>query len=181
MNEIQIIQGTRNGKHSTLRRLYKYYPVVRKWLVKRGCNKDQTEDIYQEALLVFCEKCQSPDFQLHCALGTYLLSISKYIFFNKVRKANNVILDDLNEYDIHASEDYDEWKAQEQQLNYAKQALMLIGDRCKSLLAMFYLGQKNMKQIASELGLRNEHVAKSQKYKCLQKAKEAAYNLIKAE
>ena len=60
----------------------------------------------------------------------------------------------------------------EQKYNQAEEAFILLGEKCKELLMQFYFHKKPMIEIASMLGFANEKVAKNQKYKCLEKAKE---------
>ena len=64
MNDIQIITQIQKGNQKGLRKLYAYFPVIQKWLVANGCEKNQTQDIFQQALLVLCEKCQNEQFTL---------------------------------------------------------------------------------------------------------------------
>lgn len=56
-----------------------------------------------------------------------------------------------------------------------EKALTQIGKKCQELLELFYGFGKSMAEIAKKLDFRNEKVAKAQKYKCIQKAKEIAF------
>jgi hypothetical protein len=48
------------------------------------------------------------------------------------------------------------------------------------MLQLFYLKKKSMAELAKEFGFKSEKVAKNQKYKCLQYAKQKALQFIKA-
>jgi hypothetical protein len=49
------------------------------------------------------------------------------------------------------------------------------------LLILFYFKKKSFREIASSLAFRSENVAKNQKYRCLQKAKDNYLSLSKTD
>jgi RNA polymerase sigma factor (sigma-70 family) len=173
MNNQDLISLIRNGEQKGFARLYDYLPVIHKWLVTNGCAKEDTQDIFQQALLVFCEKCQDPDFTLTASINTYLFSVSKFLFYAKTRKDKNP--SNLDELDLAASNDADELHEKEERLNLATKAFLQLGERCRTILQLFYLKKKSMKAIAEQLSFKSEKVAKNQKYKCLQHAKKQVH------
>ncbi|MGB0851092.1 MAG: RNA polymerase sigma factor [Bacteroidia bacterium] len=178
MNTQHLITQIRNGEQKGFKKLYNYLPVVKKWLIANGCAKEDVPDIFQQALLVFCEKCQNPDFTLTASIDTYLFSVSKFVFYAKTRKDKKP--SSLDELELAASNDLDELLQKEERLYVASQAFAKLGDKCRSILRLFYLKKETMKSIAAKVGLRNEKVAKNQKYKCLKKAKEYAAQLTQS-
>jgi DNA-directed RNA polymerase specialized sigma24 family protein len=66
----------------------------------------------------------------------------------------------------------DPWMEKELQYKRLETALEKIGRQCKELLHLFYGLGWNMADIAKKLDFRNDKVAKAQKYRCMQKAKE---------
>lgn len=54
---------------------------------------------------------------------------------------------------------------------------MKLGQKCKELLELFYFKKLSMKDISKKLGFASEKVAKNQKYRCIEKAKENLKNL----
>lgn len=176
-----IIERIRNGKTRDLTRLYKYYPVVKKWLALQGCQKQDAMDIYQEALVIFCDKCHDRDFTLTSSIDTYLFAVSRNLFRAKNRSDAKVKGQSLDETDIEIRAEVNDWKGREAKLNYAFKALEMISDKCREILELFYLKKKTMEEIADKLGLRNVRVAKTRKYKCLMHAKEKALNLLNEE
>jgi len=159
MNNQDLISLIRNGNERSRQKgltlLYNYYPVIKKWLVTNGCAKEDTQDIFQQALLVFC--------------------VSKFVFYAKTRKDKNP--SNLDELDLVASNDADELLQKEERLNLASKAFLQLGERCRTILQLFYLKKKSMKAIAEQLSFKSEKVAKNQKYKCLQHAKKEVLKL----
>lgn len=172
---MDISQLISNGKIN--HKLYNYFPAVKKWLRVRGCNHDDALDFYQQALLILCEKSKNKDFKLTSSIETYLFSVCKYLYLNSNRKKKEV---GLNETYIEneIGEDVEFNGEKEKRINYAIEALNNLQEKCNKLLKMFYFNKLSMKDIAKQLGYQSEQVAKNEKYKCLNKAKEIAHQLI---
>ncbi len=54
-----------------------------------------------------------------------------------------------------------------------------IQDRCKQLLRLFYFENERMAEIAKKMGFSSEKSAKTQKYKCMEKAHQLAKKELK--
>jgi RNA polymerase sigma factor (sigma-70 family) len=179
MNDHEIIEALRNHRYqSAMKPLYKYRPVILKMVTRFGGTKEDGEDIYQDALVIFCRKIKQADFTLTSSLNTYLFSISKNLWKNSLRERNKNIPEDLNSE--LPDEDYD-FILHELKYRHAEEAFILLGEKCKELLSQFYFHKKPLAEIALNLGLANEKVAKNQKYRCLEKAKENYHHLKASE
>lgn len=154
-----------------LMRLYKKWPDIKLYLRSKGCLPSDAEDIFQEALIIYMRKCQEKDFQLDVAPFHFVKGICKFLWYNQSRKnkPTNEIKEDLIELSID-----EDWLLKEQQFKKMEGIINSIGEKCKELLTSFYGLGLSMTKIAEKLGLRNDKVAKAQKYRCLQKAKELA-------
>jgi len=154
-----------------LMRLYKKWPDIKRYLRSKGCLPSDAEDIFQEALIIFTRKCQEKDFQLDVAPFHFVKGICKFLWYNQSRKnkPTKEIKEDLIELSID-----EDWLQKEQQFKKMEDVINSIGEKCKELLTSFYGLGLSMTKIAEKLGLRNDKVAKAQKYRCLQKAKELA-------
>jgi RNA polymerase sigma factor (sigma-70 family) len=178
MQDQLLITKLRAGDPKGFQKLYAYFHVIQKWLVANGCEKNQTQDIFQQALLVLCEKCQDEQFTLTASIETYLFSVSKFVWYNQARKDRKQATSDISEIEIAASNDVDELAEKESKLEYALKALDLISEKCRTILQLFYLKKKTMAEIAKQFSFKSEKIAKNQKYKCLQFAKQKALQLI---
>lgn len=163
---IAILKSERPQKG--LRELYKQFPTVKRFITKHGGNNDDANDIFQDAILITYEKVINTDFQLTSALSTYIFSIAKYKWKDALiakNKLNNYINEFTEEEIIPTSE--------EEKFNFAENALLQIGEKCQAILVAFYHQKFSMTLIAEKFGFTSENVAKNQKYKCLEKAREA--------
>ena len=152
-----------------LKELYKKWPEIRRYLKSKGCQAMDAEDIFQEALVIFCRKKEDPGFVLSSEPFHYVKSTCKLLWYNEARKKQKNPGIALTP-EIQAFED--DWFQKEMKLVSVEKALKRLGKQCQQILQMFYGLGFRMDEIAQEIGLRNDKVAKVQKYRCLQKAKE---------
>lgn len=160
--------STYNSKEikKELNGLYKHFPEVKRLLRSFGCDADTAEDLFQEALIIYLRKKNTPDFQFELAPVHFIKQTCKLLYFNEARKEQKQIIDvDLTEQD-------NQWMEKEMQFKQLESALSKIGEKCKDLLHLFYGLGWNMVDIAKKLDFRSDKVAKAQKYRCIQKAKE---------
>lgn len=179
MKDEQILEWVRTGRQQkAFTKLYKHFTAIRKMIREKGGNKEDAEDIFQETLIIFSRKCEDPSFVLTASVSTYLYSVAKFLWSDERKRRARV--GGLSETgpDIRQG---DEWEhgtelrdviEQEQKFKKAETVLSKIGEKCLQLLKLFYLENRSMKEIASKMEMNSEKIAKNQKYKCLERAKE---------
>lgn len=173
MNDQDIISLLQDKKtDKAFLKLYKYYPKVQSLIKSNSGSSDDAQDIYQEALIVFYQKVQDPTFQLTSAIGTYLYGVSKLMWQNELRKRSKKSSISLDDYDLEIQSQIEPELEEDYQVKkFAERALSQIGQKCLTILSMFYYDSMSFKDIASKLGHSTEKSAKNAKYKCLQRAK----------
>ena len=172
MKDQSVLQMlTSEKKQQAFVKIYRYFPKVSRFICKYGGTKEEAQDVFQEALLIFYRKAKTPDFKLTASIETYVFSICKYLWKDQLKQKNkqtdsfdySFMSDDSIPIEIHLQE--------EQKYQLAEKALRSIGDKCLQLLSLFYIKKEKMRAIANLLGFTSESSAKTQKYKCLEKAK----------
>ncbi|MDF3028050.1 MAG: polymerase sigma factor, sigma-70 family [Fluviicola sp.] len=149
--------------------LYKHFPEVKRLLRTFGCDGVTAEDLFQEALIIYLRKKNDPDFDFQLAPIHFIKQTCKLLWYNSARKEQKHGATDLK---LDVEEVPDSWMEKELQYKQLETALTKIGKQCKELLHLFYGLGWNMVDIANKLGMRNDKVAKAQKYRCIQKAKD---------
>lgn len=152
-----------------LKQLYRKWPDIRRYLKTLGCDSVSAEDIFQEALLIYVRKRESSEFELTVEPFFYVRNTCKLLWYNQARKEQKQLSTELSE-NIEAAED--QWFEKEMKIREVETTLAKLGAQCQEMLQLFYGLGWNMMDIAKKIGLRNDKVAKAQKYRCLQKAKE---------
>lgn len=174
MSDEEIIRLLKAGKfHPATKKLYSYFPVVKKFVLKNSGTKQEAEDVFQDALIIFFNKAKRVEFELTSTINTYLFSVSRLIWMEELRKKNK----QLTTHGFIKEEFYDNDQLQQEvetdaKLKKVQGAVDKLGEKCRQLLEMFYHQKKSMKDIAKSLGFATEKVAKNQKYRCIEKAKE---------
>lgn len=154
-----------------LKALYKKWPEIKRFLGTLGCSTIDAEDIFQEALVIYSRKKGSENFQLTVEPFHYVKSTCKLLWYNEARKQNKLPKTELGKEEIEMEST---WFQKEMKLKTIEEAINQLGKQCQEILMLFYGLSWNMVKIAEKVGLRNVKVAKAQKYRCLQKAKELA-------
>jgi RNA polymerase sigma factor (sigma-70 family) len=171
MKDQQIIKFLKAGNYSKVsQKLYAYFPVIKKLVLKNSGSKQDAEDVYQEALIILMNKMQNPEFKLTSSLNTYLYSVCRFLWNDELKKKNKAITIDIKGNETFLEDAAPTRDDRDQKL--AEKAFDLVGEKCKELLRLFYFHQMSLKDIALKLRFSTEKVAKNQKYRCLEKAKE---------
>jgi RNA polymerase sigma factor (sigma-70 family) len=172
MTDQKIIDLIKKGKHSrALDKLYKIYPAVVKSVKESGGSIADAEDVFQDAMVIFIEKVNNPNFILSSAISTFVFGICKNLNYEKrreVQKGKTRTVQTKSEGDNTGLEEFLEEERKYQALD---KVLIKAGTKCLELLKMFYYDRLSMKTIASRLGFKSETSAKTQKYKCIEKAR----------
>jgi RNA polymerase sigma factor (sigma-70 family) len=173
MTDQQIIQLLRTKKTDrALGILYKHFPMMRKMIVANGGTKQDAEDIFQEALVIFCRKAKEYDFVLTSQLSTYLYGICYFLWKDEKRRSGKFKSSSIESELVKADEEaISEIIEEDLQIKQAEKVLNDLGERCRELLLLFYNGGLRVKDIAAKMGYSSEGSAKNQKYKCLEAAK----------
>lgn len=169
MTDQRIIELLRTNKvHRAFSRLYNYQRTVKKFVLANSGSKQDADDIFQEGLIILYRKVSNPDFSLTSSLDSLLFGICRNLWLGQLR--NDRIHGKSLPHESEITEDID--IDREHQFRLAERALESISDVCKEILRLFYNLNLSMTEIASRLGYSSDNVAKTQKYKCLERARE---------
>lgn len=163
------IQFDPTATKKELVRLYRFLPETKRLLRTYGCDEVTAEDLFQEALVIYLRKKEEPGFQFEREPIHYVKQTCKLLWFNEARKLQKQASESLT---ADVPEEEKEWLQTELRFKYLERAVEQLGKQCKEILQLFYTWGWSMTDIAKKVGLRNEKVAKAQKYRCIQKAKE---------
>lgn len=170
MENQQIIQLIRTDNfEKAFAKLYQNYHSVQKFITLNNGSEEEAKDVFQEALYILYITISKPDFSLTSSINTYLIAICKNLWFENLRKKKMIVK-------IEESSDLEIREVIQEEEKFKKLDLILqqIGEKCLKILKLYYYEKKTMEEIASSLNFQNEHVARTQKYKCMEKAREMA-------
>jgi len=169
MSDQDILLLFKSGKRDkAFRQLYTLYPKIEKLIRSKGGSKTDAQDVFQEALIILHRNLQKSDFTLTASFYTYLYSVSRFVWKDTQKQFSKQELHDLKQDEVsifHAI-------LEEKKFQQAESAFRELGARCQELLQLFYHKALSFKVIAELMQFKSAKIAKNQKYKCLQKAKD---------
>ncbi len=172
MQDKKYIEGLINQDSSVLRAIYQNFSGrISTYILKNGGSRQDAKDVFQDSLMIILEKVQSPSFELKSSFYTYLFSVNKLVWYNLSRKKSrkNVTIPDDNT--LKDNHDIEQELLNREMDKIYQDNFSRLGLICQQLLKLFF-AKKNMTEIAHTLQLKNEHTARTRKYRCRQKLKE---------
>jgi RNA polymerase sigma factor (sigma-70 family) len=178
----ELLAGLRLQSEASYKRVYKeHFPQVNHFIISNNGNEDDAKDTFQEALLVLYYKLKDEDFRLTCKVGTYLFSVSRFLWLKKIRKMAPELGKVKDWEEFIPIEDDPEWSSREDRFVMMERALTGLGEPCKTLIEDFYIRNMSMQAIAEKFGYTNPENAKTQKYKCMLRLKKLFFSVKSTE
>lgn len=167
-----------NGDRKTLTAVYHdCFPAILQLVLKNSGEFEDAEDVFQEALVVLYRKAKENSFELHCSLSTYLYSVCRYMWLDRLRKQSKTIgIIDGEQEIVDLDNGIEETIDQNEKYALYQKHFQTIGEGCQKLLKLFFEG-KNMKMITQIMGFGSEQYARKRKFNC----KEKLVNNIKSD
>jgi DNA-directed RNA polymerase specialized sigma24 family protein len=144
------------------------FPVVARFVAKHGGSFDDAQDIFQDALVIYHEKQQN-GLALRESEEAYIFGISKHLWIRKFNCDRKWVPLNDTEREIEIPADYFPSINTSRLLSFLER----VGEKCMNLLSSFYLEEKKIPEIAKAFDFGSEHSASVQKYKCIEKLREA--------
>lgn len=176
MNPQTIIEDIKNGGSKALEKVYMHYrnPFILYASRHYNINEELLKEIFQDVMISFYNNIVEEKLtQLNCSIKTYLFEIGKRLIHKELRKKGIETINDDKGIFLSYAEPivYTDNQSEMQQMIIAE--LHKLGERCYTLLHLFYFANRTMEHIATEMKFSNEDSAKTQKYKCFEKLKAA--------
>ncbi|MFT5511760.1 MAG: RNA polymerase sigma factor (sigma-70 family) [Bacteroidia bacterium] len=174
-SEQNIVVGIKNGNSETLKSVYSdYFGMVRNLVMKNSGSESDAEDVFQDAMVVLFKKFNHSEFDLSAKFKTYLYSVCRNIWLSELKRRGGKMAR-LKDYEHHIDLGYDfnsNWKeTQEEAYLKVEQAMRYLGEKCQSILLLFYYQKQSMQEIAVALDYADADSVKAQKYKCIRQLK----------
>ncbi len=181
LSDVNILQLLRNGTDDkALAALYSHLPGIRRMIRFHGGRREDADDMFQEALIIFCRKAGDPQFRLSSGIYAYLYSVCRLLWSEELRRRGRQPLVDTEAPGI-ADAGILEMLENERRYRLAESIVDRLADRCRELLQLFYTTPLKLRDIAAKMNYASEQSAKNQKYKCLETAREQFRQALQSE
>ena len=174
MKNSKILTAIRQGNSSEfIEEIYLYFPVVKSYIIKNSGDEDEAKDVFQEALIIFFEQAKKADFELTCSANTYVHAIAKNLWRSRLREKGKKVSSEV-ENTVDVSVEVEAYQEEEKLYGYLDKVILQLSEKCQAVFKHFYFLKKSMREIARDLNFSSENAAKTQKYKCIERAKKLA-------
>lgn len=163
----EIVEQIEKGNDEPLVQLYHdNIAMVRKYVRDNNGKEEDAEDLLQEALVVLWENVTTGRFKLNAKISTYLYSVVRNKWLREIGKRK---IGKTTGLDFRLAEEHFDVLAdviRDEKLELIMACLDKLSPICQKVLVKFYLEEKNLNEIAGEVGFSNSDVVKSKKYQC---------------
>lgn len=166
-SDAELLKGLVTRDEKMLRVFYaKYFEMVRCYIRDNNGNEEDARDIFQDTLLVLFQKARKETIQLTCSLGTYLYSISRYLWLKELARRrwitpNPVDLDEC----VDATADISQISEQNERIFLYRLHFERLSKDCQQVLSLFMEG-RSIAEITLLMGYSSEQYTRNRRYRC---------------
>ncbi|MEL7146228.1 MAG: sigma-70 family RNA polymerase sigma factor [Bacteroidota bacterium] len=181
----QIISSIKANDNKAFTYLYTEYGdyCVNSLIKYRGCNEEDAEDLFIDAVMVFRTKIQQDQIKQITSLKNYLYKICENNYLARLKSDKGKLQKQSDVAFYFYESDYvmdHEVEFQEEMNKVTKTAWNTLSEKCKDIIHFFYIDKLRMEEIASLMGLSNANVAKTTKARCYRQFVDEARTLAKS-
>ncbi len=140
-------------------------PLARGWLLKKGCKEENIKDFFQESMLILVQKVNQGKFELRSKLCTFLIEVSKRIFFKKIRDEPKFQEPGVYEKEEVEFPDFEEPK--KSLVEFVEVLLENTSEKCQALIIARFWKKQKWEDCYEELGYSSAASARQQFSVCL--------------
>ncbi|MCC3153395.1 sigma-70 family RNA polymerase sigma factor [Hymenobacter sp. BT770] len=168
------------NRERALTQLYRRaFPLVRRHVQRHSGSAQDAQDVFHDALLLLYEQAVGGTLELRASASTYLVGISRNLWHHELRRRARHPLAPLEAETAQLVADAPDATAETAAgvLDYVER----LGEKCKSILLSFYYFGQPLEQIAAAHQYRSVRSATVQKFKCLERLRQAVRAVASSE
>lgn len=172
----ELVQHLKRNDNTCLKTIFlEHGNYCTKNLIKKtNCSVEDADDIFIDAIINFRERLLCDKIEYLTNIRAYLFSTCYNMWLVKYRKSkqHESHAEDIRSFykDSANTSDLDK----EELYTLANNAISTLGDKCQTIIRLFYLNKLTMTEIAEEMGFAGAGVAKTIKARCYKKLMEEA-------
>lgn len=168
LSGLEIVALIKMNDEQTLKRLYKKnFGKVRRYVMKNNGDTSAAKDIYQEAFVAMWRNIKNDKFfsEESSSVNGYLYQIAKNKWLDHLRSSRYKNTSSINK-DLEADQpETIETDEKNRKIELLMESMSKMGERCQTLLKLFYFERRSFREIAEITGL-DEASARNAKYRC---------------
>lgn len=178
---IESLQGDSYTKHDeAFRVMYQhFFASVEAFIIGNSGSSEDAEDTFQDTLIAVFNNLRKGNFQLQSSLKTYVFSISRNLWLNKLRRQGRMVNITREHEQIEIPENQMNILVEGERSEIIANLIAKMGEECRQLLLYFYFDRLRMKRIMELMSFSSEQVTKNKKSQCMKKLRAmAAKNVV---
>ncbi len=146
-----------------------YHDGLVKLVLSKSGNREDAEDMIQEAFIVFIEMVHQGKYQGKASIKSFLYTLVRNLWVSAIRKkvSDNVRHQVFEEAKGESEEDITSHIQYREGQQMIIKLLETTGEQCLKILKLFYYEGLSMKEIRVQTDYENEQTLRNKKYKCL--------------
>ena len=170
----EVVSGLKNAQRveAITEHLYhEYYPAIRSMVRKYKGNEQDSQDLFQDVLMIFIEIVVRDRFDPDgsASLTTFLYGIAHKLWGKRQQRKGKQL--GWEQAFVEANYDVDETVRHYEDQLTANQLLTRLGEPCRSILEAYYLEGLTLEEIAGRHQV-PEATIRQRKFRCLRKLRE---------
>ena len=165
------IRSGKEGRDNVIKQLYynkDLRNIMRSMIFKKGGSEDDFETVFNTSLMQFVKTVtKNSKFEINTSINSYILGISKYIWYGELRKRNKHKSEAIdNHYNLSTETTPESLVIDFSNKELISDLLLELGKKCKEVL-MYWANGYKMIEIADIIGYKSAGMAKKKKHICL--------------
>ncbi len=175
----KIFNGLRNGDLEMIHYIYTtFFPTVENMVIKLNGNKEDAQDIFQDALTFMYMSLQEKKIECKFSFGSMIYTIARNKRIDSIRRAckrENINIQELPDEQIEYTEDNARLYDEIEKFSLYEKHFNLLSPECQKILK-FSMQDMSLKEITYLLKFKNDDYTKHRRYKCKEHLMKSIFN-----
>lgn len=176
LSDVSIINGLKNRENGIIRMIYtEYFDMISKLVKNFSGRTEDTEDIFQDALIIIFRKINSDELNLTCSFKTYFFAVCRNLVMQKFSKPEQRLTSEFKDEDIAEECSLDDDFSEHVKYNLFQRHFLKLSQDCQKVLTLF-LKKTSLQEITGMMGFSSIDYTKTRKYLCKESLKQNILN-----
>jgi len=166
---VEAIQTGSSRETDCLKHLYqRELPKMLAYIRKNQGSEEEGRDLFQDVIVTLVEQIRKGQFRGDSSLGTYLYSIGRRMWINRLKQKGRAMKHAQSQTDaeIESSPSPLDVMLDQERDDLFQKMMGALGEKCRELLQLRLYLQWSMAKIAAKMGYKNEQNARNKHFKC---------------
>jgi RNA polymerase sigma factor (sigma-70 family) len=141
---------------------------VRKYVMKNSGLRDEADDIFQDAVIVFFQKVKENKYDPQMNLEAFVYTVARNLWIDKARRDKRMLrYENVGQFEYKS--DYSDQLnvlIEKEKTSAMRKVFEMLDEKCQKILHYYLFEKKSMKEISQLMGYSSDDVAKTNHYRC---------------